>query len=157
QERTGSDIRRVLAATLELMGKAREHPDLSGVFTTFSANSPQVFLEIDREKARLLNVPIANVFEALQVNLGSAYVNDFNAFGRVYQVRAQADERFRVEAEDLNRLRVQSSSGALVPLSNLVEIRDVTGPELVQRYNMYPSIPLQGTAAAGVSSAQARS
>ena len=82
-------------------------------------------------------MPIPNIFEALQVNLGTAYVNDFNAFGRVYQVRAQADQRFRVDQDDINRLRVRSSTGALVPLGTLVEMRDVTGPDLVQRYNMY--------------------
>jgi HAE1 family hydrophobic/amphiphilic exporter-1 len=155
QERAGADVRRVLAATLELMGRARQNPNLAGVFTTFSANSPQIYLEIDRQKARVLNVPIANIFEALQVNLGTAYVNDFNAFGRVYQVRAQADQRFRLEEEDIGRLRVRSSTGALVPMGTLVEIRGVTGPDLVQRYNMYPSVPLQGGAAPGISSGQA--
>jgi HAE1 family hydrophobic/amphiphilic exporter-1 len=155
QERAGADVRRVLAATLEMMGRARQNPNLAGVFTTFSANSPQIYLEIDRQKARVLNVPIANIFEALQVNLGTAYVNDFNAFGRVYQVRAQADQRFRLEEEDIGRLRVRSSTGALVPMGTLVEIRGVTGPDLVQRYNMYPSVPLQGGAAPGISSGQA--
>jgi HAE1 family hydrophobic/amphiphilic exporter-1 len=154
QERTGADVRRVLAATTELIGRARENPNLTGVFTTYSANSPQVYLEIDREKARILNVPISNIFETLQVNLGTAYVNDFNAFGRVYQVRAQADQRFRVEQKDLDRLRVRTANGALVPLGTIVETREVTGPDLVQRYNMYPSVPLQGDAARGISTGQ---
>ncbi|HEY8383189.1 MAG TPA: multidrug efflux RND transporter permease subunit [Microvirga sp.] len=152
QERTGDEIERVLAATYELMGKARQNPQLAGVFTTFSASSPQLFLEIDRTKARILNVPIANIFETLQVNLGTAYVNDFNFLGRVWQVRAQADQRFRVDQEDINRLRVRSSTGALVPLGTLVAIREVSGPDLIQRYNMYTSVPLQGNAAPGVSS-----
>ena len=82
-------------------------------------------------------------------------MNDFNAFGRVYQVRAQADQRFRVEPEDIARLKVRSASGALVPLGTLVSILDVAGPELVQRYNMYTSVPLQGNAAPGISSGQA--
>jgi hydrophobic/amphiphilic exporter-1 (mainly G- bacteria), HAE1 family len=127
------------------------------VFTTFTASSPQVYLEIDRTKARMLNVPISNIFETLQVNLGTAYVNDFNAFGRVYQVRAQADQRFRLEESDILRLKVRSSAGALVPLGTLVEIRTVSGPDLVQRFNMYPSVPLQGNAAAGISSGEALS
>ena len=97
QERTGDDLDRVLAATYELMGRARQNPNLAGVFTTFSANSPQIYLEIDRVKARILNVPIPNIFETLQVNLGTAYVNDFNFLGRIWQVRAQADQRFRVD------------------------------------------------------------
>ncbi len=154
QDRTGGDVRRVLAATYELMGAARQNPQLAGVFTTFTAGSPQIFLDIDRQKAQILNVPIANIFETLQVNLGSAFVNDYNAFGRVYQVRAQADQRFRLTEEDINRLRVRSATGALVPLGTLVEIRETTGPDLVQRYNMYPSVPLQGNAAPGVSSGQ---
>jgi HAE1 family hydrophobic/amphiphilic exporter-1 len=155
QERTGAEVGRVLAASLELLGRARQNPNLSGVFTTYSASSPQIYLEIDRQKARILNVPIGNIFETLQVNLGTAYINDFNAFGRVYQVRAQADQRFRVEQRDLNRLRVRSATGALVPLGTIVEVREVAGPDLVQRYNMYTSVPLQGNAAPGVSSGQA--
>jgi HAE1 family hydrophobic/amphiphilic exporter-1 len=155
QERTGGEVERLLAATNELMGKARQNPNLAGVFTTYSANSPQLYLEIDRQKAQMLNVPIPSIFETLQVNLGTAYVNDFNAFGRIYQVRAQADQRFRMEPDDINRLRVRSSTGALVPLGTLAEVREVTGPELVQRYNMYTSVPLQGGAAPGVSSGEA--
>jgi HAE1 family hydrophobic/amphiphilic exporter-1 len=91
----------------------------------------------------MLNVPIANIFETLQDNLGSAYVNDFNLFGRVYQVRAQADPEHRLDREAITRLKVRSATGALVPLGTLVDIRDVTGPVLVQRYNMYTSIPVQ--------------
>jgi HAE1 family hydrophobic/amphiphilic exporter-1 len=155
QERTGDDVRRVLAATFELMARARQNPNLTGVFTTFSANSPQVYLDIDRVKARMLNVPIPAIFETLQNNLGTAYVNDFNFLGRVWQVRAQADQQFRIEQDDINKLRVRSSTGALVPLGTLVEMREVTGPDLVQRYNLYTSVPLQGNAAPGVSSGTA--
>jgi HAE1 family hydrophobic/amphiphilic exporter-1 len=155
QERSGDEVERVLAATFELMGRARQNPNLTGVFTTFSASSPQVYLEIDRVKARILNVPISNIFETLQVNLGTAYINDFNFLGRIWQVRAQADQRFRVDQQDINRLRVRSSTGALVPLGTLVEMREITGPDLVQRYNMYTSVPLQGNAAPGVSSGTA--
>jgi HAE1 family hydrophobic/amphiphilic exporter-1 len=155
QERVGADVDRVLATAYDLIGRARGEPGLIGVFTTFSASSPQVFLEIDRDKARMLNVPLANVFETLEANLGSAYVNDFNAFGRVYQVRAQADQRFRAEQADIARLKVRSTTGALVPLGTLVEIRDVTGPDLIQRYNMFTSVPIQGDTAPGVSSSAA--
>ena len=88
-------------------GEGPTTPQLTGVFTTFSASSPQIYLEIDRTKARMLDVPIANIFEALQVNLGTSYVNDFNAFGRVYQVRAQADQKFRLERQDVLRLKVE--------------------------------------------------
>ncbi|MCW2238615.1 efflux RND transporter permease subunit [Azospirillum canadense] len=155
EDRGGIGVRALLASAYEVMGKAQGTPGLVGVFTTFTGNAPQLYLEIDRVKAQMLNVPIANVFEALQVNLGSAYVNDFNAFGRVYQVRAQADQAYRMDREDIERLKVRSANGALVPLGTLVNIVDVAGPDLVQRYNMYPSVPLQGNAAPGVSSGQA--
>ncbi|NKB58417.1 MAG: multidrug efflux RND transporter permease subunit [Alphaproteobacteria bacterium] len=155
QERSGDDSGRVLAAAYQMMGQARQTPGVIGVFTTFSGSSPQLYLEIDRTKARMLNVPIPAIFETLQVNLGTAYVNDFNAFGRVYQVRAQADQSFRLEREDISRLKVRSATGALVPLGTLVEIRDVAGPDLIQRYNMYPSVPIQGSAAPGVSTGEA--
>jgi HAE1 family hydrophobic/amphiphilic exporter-1 len=155
QNRTGDDVRGILAVAYQLTTQARQNPNLSGVFTTFSANSPQVYLEIDRQKASILNVPIPNIFETLRINLGTAYVNDFNAFGRVYQVRAQADQRFRIDQEDINRLRVRSSTGALVPMGTLVEMREMSGPDLVQRYNMFTSVALQGNAAPGVSSGDA--
>ena len=155
QERNSADVRQILQLAYEIAGKANQTPGLTGVFTTFSASSPQFFLEIDRDKARILNVPIPNIFETLSINLGTAYVNDFNAFGRVYQVRAQADQQFRLDRDDILKLKVRSATGALVPLGTLIEIRDVTGPALVQRYNMYVSVPLQGNAAPGVSTGQA--
>jgi len=155
QNRIGDDIRPLLAAAYEIMGKARADQRLTGVFTTFSASTPQIFLEIDRTKARMLNVPIANIFEALQVNLGSAYVNDFNLFGRVFQVRAQADQKFRLDQDNIMRLKVRGASGDLVPLGTLVSIREVSGPDLVQRYNLYASVPIQGSAAPGVSTGDA--
>jgi len=154
-DREGSDMRRVLGAAYQIMGKANQTPGLAGVFTTFSASSPQYFLEIDRDKARALNVPIPNIFDTLSINLGTSYVNDFNAFGRVYQVRAQADQQYRVERENILALKVRSATGALVPLGTLVEIKDTSGPSLVQHYNMYVSVPLQGNAAPGVSTGSA--
>ncbi|WP_119390400.1 efflux RND transporter permease subunit [Taklimakanibacter lacteus] len=155
QERDTADVRRVLGLAYGMMQQANQTQGLTGVFTTFSASAPQLFLEIDRDKARMLNVPIPNIFETLSINLGTSYVNDFNAFGRVYQVRAQADQAHRVEREDILRLKVRSAAGALVPMGTLVKIRDVTGPALIQRYNMYVSVPLQGNAAPGVSTTTA--
>ena len=155
QERSSPDVRQLIQLAYEIAAKANQTPGLTGVFTTFSASSPQFFLEIDRDKARMLNVAIPSIFETLSINLGTAYVNDFNAFGRIYQVRAQADQAFRVERDDIPKLKVRSETGALVPLGTLVEIRDITGPSLVQRYNMYASVPLQGNAAPGVSTGDA--
>ncbi len=151
QEKETGGIDRVLATARDLVDHAAADPELTGVFTTFSADSPQIFLDIDRVRAQILNVPIANIFETLSINLGSLYVNDFNAFGRLFQVRAQADDRFRIERGDIARLYVRSAKGALVPLGTLVAIRDTAGPNLVQRYNMLVSVPVQGSAAPGVS------
>ncbi|PZQ95621.1 MAG: hydrophobe/amphiphile efflux-1 family RND transporter [Cereibacter sphaeroides] len=155
QDQESADMRRVLGTAYQIMGMAQSSPDVSGVFTTFTANGRQIFLDIDRVRAQMLNVPIGNIFETLSVNLGSTYVNDFNSFGRLFQVTAQADEQFRVEAENISKLKVRSATGALVPLGSLVSIRDTTGPELVQRYNMLVSVPLQGNAAPGKSTGQA--
>ncbi|HEY6633509.1 MAG TPA: multidrug efflux RND transporter permease subunit [Rhizobiaceae bacterium] len=155
QERNSADMRPILQLAYQIAGQANQTPGLTGVFTTFSASSPQFFLQIDRDKARILNVEIPQIFETLSINLGTAYVNDFNAFGRVYQVQAQADQQFRINREDILKLKVRSANGALVPLGTLVEIRDVAGPTLVQRYNMYVSVPVQGNAAPGVASGDA--
>ncbi|HJQ60905.1 MAG TPA: multidrug efflux RND transporter permease subunit [Vineibacter sp.] len=155
QNRSSDDVASLLASAYQMMGRARQTPGVTGVFTTFSVSQPQVFLNIDRVKAQMLNVPLSTVFEALQVNLGSAYVNDFNAFGRVFQVRVQADAKYRLERADIQQLKVRSSTGALVPLGTLVDVVDSAGPDLVQRYNMYVSIPLQGNTAPGVSTGQA--
>jgi hydrophobic/amphiphilic exporter-1 (mainly G- bacteria), HAE1 family len=154
-DRENPDMRRILPLAYQIMGAAAKNKDVSGVFTTFSANSPQFFLAVDRDKARALNVPIPNIFETLSINLGTSYVNDFNAFGRVYQVRAQADQQYRMDREDILALKVRSATGALVPLGTLVDIRDTTGPTLVQRYNMYVSVPLQGNPGPGVSTGSA--
>jgi len=152
QDRDSADMDRVLSAARVLAGRANQDPRLARVFTTFSASSPQIFLEIDRVRAQMLNVPIDAIFEALSVNLGTTYVNDFNAFGRVYQVRAQADTPYRLDADDIAQLKVRSASGALVPLGTLVEITLTSGPDLVQRYNLFTSVPVQGSAVPGVSS-----
>ncbi len=154
QNRSGDDVRPLLAAAYQIMGRAAQTPGVTGVFTTFSASSPQVFLEIDRTKAQMLNVPLSNLFQTLQINLGSAYVNDFNAFGRIFQVRAQADAQHRLEREDILNLKVRSANGSLVPLGSLVEIKEASGPDLIQRYNMYVSVPIQGNTPPGVSTGQ---
>jgi HAE1 family hydrophobic/amphiphilic exporter-1 len=149
------DMTRILGLTRQLMVTANQTPGLTGVFTTFSDSSPEYYLAIDRDKARLLNVPIPNIFDTLSINLGVSYVNDFNAFGRVYQVRAQADKQFRMDPNDVLGLKVRSATGALVPLGTLVDIKDSSGPALVQRYNMYVSVPLQGNPAPGVATGTA--
>ncbi|MCS5710478.1 multidrug efflux RND transporter permease subunit [Candidatus Berkiella aquae] len=155
QDTSGNGFRSLLSSTNLLVDEARKDKELTGIYTTFTANTPQVFLDIDRAKARMLNVPISNIFQTLQVYLGSSYVNDFNIFGRAYQVTAQADMPFRLQPEHITRLKTRSANGALVPLGNLIKIRDITSADLVQRYNMYISIPINGNAAPGYSSGQA--
>jgi HAE1 family hydrophobic/amphiphilic exporter-1 len=155
KENEGSDMSRVLGSAYAIMGAAAQSKEVMGVFTTFSAGSPQVYLEIDRVKAQILNVPIGAIFDTLAINLGSSFVNDFNSFGRQFQVRAQADQKFRLEKEDIAALKVRSATGALVPLGTIMDIRDTAGPSLVQRYNQRVSVPIQGSAAPGVSTGQA--
>ena len=135
-----------------LVARANQTPGLVGVFTTFSTRAPQISIEIDRTKAQILNVPLQNVFQALQVYVGSAYVNDFSYLGRAFQVTVQADAPFRVDPQDLVGIKVRSASGALVPLGTLVSFRPTTGPATVTRHNIYPAISVQGSAAPGVSS-----
>ncbi len=155
QELESSDMSRVLGSAYAIMGSASQSDKVQGVFTTFSSGSPQLYLEIDRVRAQMLNVPIGEIFEALSINLGSAYVNDFNAFGRLFQVRAQADEQFRLNREDVRSLRVRSVTGDLVPLGTLVTVRETAGPALVQRYNQQVSVPVQGSPTPGTSTGQA--
>ncbi len=118
-----SDMTRALGLAREMMAEAASTEGLTGVFTTFSNSSPEYYLAVDRDKARYLNVPVTNVFSALSINLGTSYVNDFNAFGRVYQVRAQADRQFRMDKDAMLALKVRSAKGALVPLGTLMDPR----------------------------------
>lgn len=145
-----ADMSRVLNTAYAVMGTSAQSDKVQGVFTTFTQGSPQVYLEIGRVRAQMLNVPIGAIFETLAINLGSSYVNDFNALGGLFQVRAQADEKFRLERADIAALKVRSATGALVPLGTPVEIRDTAGPILVQRYNQQVAVPLQGAATPGV-------
>ena len=128
---------------------------LQGLFTSFRANTPWLYLDIDREKAKLLGVSIAELFNTLQVYLGSLYVNDFNRFGRTWQVNVQGEADFRKQIEDLAGLRVRSERGGMVPLGTLAQIRDVSGPVMIIRYNLYPSATVNLNPGPGTSSGQA--
>ncbi|WP_336491507.1 efflux RND transporter permease subunit [Methylobacterium nigriterrae] len=155
ESRQSSAIGPLLAATGELIGQANQSKDVQRVFTTFGNDTPQLFIDIDRTVARMLNVPLSNVFSTLQANLGGAYVNDFNTLGRIYQVRLQADAPYRVSVEDITQLKVRSSTGALVPMGTLASVREITGPQIVQRFNLFYSVPVQGVAKPGISTGQA--
>ncbi|MBQ5946290.1 efflux RND transporter permease subunit [Massilia sp. ST3] len=139
-----------------LQAKAAQTPELAGVFSSFQINVPQLFADIDRVKAKQLGVSLAEINQALQVNLGSVYVNDFNQFGRTYQVRVQADAQFRSHAEQIEQLKVRNAQGEMIPLSSLMRIKDTYGPDRVQRYNGYVAAELNGGPAPGVSSGQAQ-
>src|SRR5699024_11199247 len=115
-------------------------------------NTPQLDAEIDRAKAKAQGVPLQNVFETMQINLGSLYVNDFNRFGRTYQVIAQADAPFRDTADSILRLKTRNNAGQLVPLGSLVKVRDTYGPDRVMRYNGYPAAEINGAPGPGFSS-----
>ena len=125
------------------------------MFSPFSANTPQLFVDIDRVKAQKLGVPIANVTDTIETYFGSTYVNDFNLFGRTYHVTAQADLPFRKETSDLARLRTRNAAGDMVMLGSIVEFKDISGPDRVARYNLYSASELQGEPAPGVSSTTA--
>ncbi|GBD50334.1 multidrug efflux pump [Methylopila sp. Yamaguchi] len=155
QDRTNIGFVALEGSVNELIAKANASGRLSRVFTSFNTRAPQVYLDIDRVKAQQLNVPIQSIFEALQTLLGTAYVNDFTALGRTFQVNAQADAEFRVRLADVYQFKVRSTSGALVPLGTLVTERNQTGPYTVERENIYNAISIQGDAAPGVSTGEA--
>ena len=142
-------------AARALSAEANADPGLVAVFSLYSTGTPRVWAEIDRERAEMLNVPVARINEALEVYLGSAYVNDFNLFGRTYTVVAQADAPFRATAEDVARLRTRSDNGAMVPLGAVASFDDTTGPLRQPRYNLFPAAAVQGQTMPGVSSAEA--
>jgi len=155
QDRGGHGYQALQEATEKLIAAAAEEPALASVFTTYRATSPQLYADVDRVKANMLNVPIANVFETLQVNLGSAYVNDLNLFGRTFQVRVQSEGEFRTAVEDIARLKTRNANGKMVPLGSVLNVDWRSGPDRVVRYNMYPSAEVQGDTAPGRSSGEA--
>jgi hydrophobe/amphiphile efflux-1 (HAE1) family protein len=155
QDRQGRGSEMLAAVNDELVAAARKTPGLTQVFSPYSANTPQLFVDIDRVKAQKLGVPIASVNETIQTYFGSTYVNDFNLFGRTYHVTAQADQQFRKEPSDLARLRTRNAAGDMVMLGSVVDFRDVSGPDRVARYNLYPAAELQGESLPGTSSTTA--
>ena len=149
----GSDA--LFAATWGLIGGMSQTPGLTGALSSYQVNVPQLEADVDREKTKTQGVPLQSVFDAMQINLGSIYVNDFNRFGRTYKVVAQADAQFRDEATDITRLKVRNDRGQMVPLGTLVEVRESYGPDRASRYNGYPAAEILGAAAPGFSSGQA--
>jgi len=139
-----------------VIAKAGERPELAGVFTGFQVNVPQIDVEVDREKAKAAGVALHDVYDTMQMYLGSLYVNDFNRFGRTYQVNAQAEPGFRTNADDIGRLKTRNARGDMIPLASFVTAKETSGPDRVPHYNGYLAAELNGGAAPGYSSGQAQ-
>ena len=154
QDRRGAGIETLAEVTESILVKANDEPGVSQVFTNLRMNVPQVYADVDRTKAQMLDVPVSQVFEALQVYLGSIYVNDFNFLGRTYRVTAQAEPEFRDEASDILHIRTRSAKGATVSLGSLVDVKRVAGPDRLVRYNLFPAADVNGTTVPGFSTGQ---
>ncbi len=155
QDRTTHGIEAVNKYTNLIAAKAMEHPDIAMAFTTFRVSSPQLYLDIDRERAQKLNVPISSIFNTLQYNLGSVYVNDFNILNRVYRVMAQAEGSQRTDINDIYNLKVPNVRGVNVPFGSVANVRRTVGPESISRYNLYPAAEVMGNLSPGYSTGQA--
>jgi hydrophobe/amphiphile efflux-1 (HAE1) family protein len=156
EDRTDAGPQALFAALSEALGKSYKNPALGGAFSTYQINVPQLDIDVDRVKAKRENVKLSDVFETLQVYLGSLYVNDFNRFGRTYQVVAQADAPFRSQLDDVMPLKTRNASGEMVPLGSVISVSHSFGPDVVQRYNAYTSADVNGGPAPGFSSGQAQ-
>jgi HAE1 family hydrophobic/amphiphilic exporter-1 len=155
QDEGGSTVQQLYTVAQKLVQDGNSRHDLSGLFSPFTANDPQFVVKIDREKARSLQIPIQQVSDALQVYMGSAYVNDFDFNNRAYRVYVQADQPFRRQPRDIRNLYVRSDSGAMIPLDNVVSITEGTAPQVITHYNLFRSAEIDGAAAPGYSSGQA--
>src|SRR5438874_11459302 len=156
EDRAEAGPQALFAALSEALGKAYQNPALGGAFSTYQINVPQLDVDVDRVKAKRENVRLSDVFETLQVYLGSLYVNDFNRFGRTYQVVAQADAPFRSQLDDVMPLKTRNAAGEMVPLGSVINVSRSFGPDVVQRYNAYNSADINGGPAPGFSSGQAQ-
>lgn len=155
EDRDGLGFEALVQAQGQIMAKAMQAPELANMLASFQTNAPQLDVEIDRVKAKTLGVSMTDVFETLQINLGSLYVNDFNRFGRTYRVMAQADAPFRAQAQDIGLLKVRSNKGDMIPLNAFITLTEGSGPDRVIRYNGFPSADISGGPAPGYSSGQA--
>ena len=155
QDRGGRGLSELKKSIDALIVEANKHPKLAGVFSFFNTDTPQVYFDIDRQRAEKLGVPSSEVFSALEVYLGSAFVNDFYYLGRTFQVTAQADASYRLTEDDVTRIRVRNKYGTMVPLGSLGHFRDIAGASRVPRYNLFPAAGVQGQASPGFSSDEA--
>ena len=155
QERSGGGVDQLNATIAQVQAAATKRPEIGRLTTTFNPSTPQVRVEMDREKARTLGVPVDSVFQTLQAYLSGMYVNDFVKFGRVYKVFLQAEPEFTNTPDDIGKFYVRNSEGAMIPLSTLVKVDKMSGPNFTTRFNLYLSAEMMGAPAPGYSSAQA--
>ncbi len=155
EDRTSAGLEALQESTDALIADASKQKGLIGLFTLFRSNSPQVYADIDRTKVKSLGINISDVFNTLQVYMGSLYINNFNEFGRSWQVKAQADGPFRRTAAQVGQMKVRNRAGDMAPLNAVARFRDISGPVMVTRYNMYPAAPVNGNMLPGVSTGEA--
>ncbi len=153
-DQTGGPIENLAAATQNLVQQGNRSPELRGLFTSFTTGDPQLYVDIDRQRVKALNMPLNEVTDALQVFLGSQYVNDFDFNNRAYRVYVQADQRFRTDPKALAQFYARAGSGEMVPLSNLVHVKETTAPQVISHFNLFRSSEINGSSAPGYSSGQ---
>ncbi|MDG9666593.1 efflux RND transporter permease subunit [Hahella sp. CR1] len=156
EDRASMGYNELYAQTQNIVQKAWATPGLTGLFSSFQVNVPQIDVDVDREKAKSHNVSLNDVFETMQVYMGSLYVNDYNQFGRTYQVNVQAEDDFRQEADQISRLKVRNGQGDMIPIGSFVNVTHTAGPDRVMHYNGYPTAEINGAPAPGYSSGQAQ-
>ncbi|MGR8935846.1 MAG: efflux RND transporter permease subunit [Gammaproteobacteria bacterium] len=154
QDRSNAGVGALQSVTADVAAAGNQQPGLSGLFSTFRADVPQLFVDVDRTRSKAMGVPLDEVFDTLQIYLGSLYVNDFNNFGRTFQVVAQADADYRMQGEDIAKLKTRNRQGEMVPLGTLAEVQAINGPDKITRYNMYTAAEINGGTQPGVSSGQ---
>jgi multidrug efflux pump len=154
EDRAGMGLESLYKETTSTLQKGNQTPGLIGVFSSFDINVPQIDSHVDREKAKTYGIPLGDVFDTMQVYLGSLYVNDFNRFGRTYQVNVQAESPYRLQPEDISHLRTRNLAGEMIPLGSVVTVKPVYGPDRVMHYNGFPAAEINGAAAPGFSTGQ---
>ena len=157
EDRSGLGLESLYKETTSTLQKGNQTPGLAGVFSSFDINVPQIDSHVDREKAKTYGIPLSDVFDTMQVYLGSLYVNDFNRFGRTYQVNVQAESPYRLQPEDISHLRTRNQAGEMIPLGSIVNIKSIYGPDRVMHYNGFPAAEINGAAAPGYSTGQSES
>jgi multidrug efflux pump len=156
QDRANLGYEELAAVSMQVMQKAWATPELAGVFSSYQVNVPQLDLDVDRTKAKQQGVNLDEIFQTLQVYMGSAYVNDFNQFGRTYQVNVQADEQFRQDPEQIRQLKVRNNAGEMIPLGSFINVKHSAGPDRVMHYNGYTTAEINGGPAPGYSTGEAQ-